>query len=360
MKCFLSFIKIRGSRIGLMLIRLCVPSKKVSIVFMEQEKMIDLVVPVYNVEKYLPKCLDSVLAQKCKTFHVILVNDGSTDNSGKICDRYAAEWPDMIDVYHKANGGLSDARNFGVSRSKAQYITFIDSDDYIGDEYIKTFYDLIIKTKADLIITPLCRQFGETEDKRLVYPNIDLQSGNISREEAIIQLCVERNYASHAVCKLFRKDLLINNPYPIGKYFEDSYTTYKHVMAARTIIFLPTVQYYYLQREGSIQRHKFEEKHFDLMFAGEEMMNFFEAEHMSAAVMEAGGYHILKAANITLQHARNEKDFWSVYDRCRKIFMKYYHSGMQCKYANQKEKAIFIAMNRFPHLYRMIFLIIRR
>lgn len=327
---------------------------------MGQDRMIDMVVPVYNVEKYLPKCLDSILAQECKEFHIILVDDGSTDSSGKICEEYAAKWPDMIDLYHKTNGGLSDARNYGVSKSKAQYITFIDSDDYIGDKYIKTFYDQIVKEKVDLIITSFCRQFGEKEEnKRLVYPSISLQAGSISREEAIVQLCIEKNYASHACCKLFRKDILLRNPYPTGKYFEDSYTTYKHIMAAETIIFLPTVQYYYLQRQGSIQRHKFEEKHFDLMAAGEEMMAFFESEHMSNAVIEAGGYHILKSANVTLQHAINEENFWSVYDRCRKIFIKYYKSGMKCKYISKKEKTIFKVMNRFPHLYRIVFLIIR-
>ena len=115
------------------------------------EELISVVVPVYNVEKYIDKCINSIINQTYKNLEIILVDDGSPDNCGNICDEYAKK-DNRIIVIHKENGGLSDARNTGIEVSKGKYITFIDSDDYISDNYVSFLYNLIIEYKADISI----------------------------------------------------------------------------------------------------------------------------------------------------------------------------------------------------------------
>ena len=116
---------------------------------MKKQDLISIVVPIYNVEKYLEKCINSIIIQTYKNIEIILVNDGSTDSSGKICDIYLKK-DKRIKVIHKKNGGLSDARNVGIENAKGKYIAFIDSDDFIDSDFIEILYNLIIEYNADV------------------------------------------------------------------------------------------------------------------------------------------------------------------------------------------------------------------
>ena len=116
---------------------------------MVNNELISIVVPVYNVEKYIEKCVNSITNQVYNNLEIILVNDGSTDNSGKLCDSLS-KLDDRIKVYHKENGGLSDARNYGVERANGKYIGFVDSDDFIDSDMYKTLYDVIKRENADV------------------------------------------------------------------------------------------------------------------------------------------------------------------------------------------------------------------
>ena len=116
---------------------------------MKKQDLISIVVPIYNVEKYLEKCINSIIIQTYKNIEIILVNDGSTDSSGKICDIYL-KIDKRIKVVHKKNGGLSDARNVGIENAKGKYIAFIDSDDFLDSDFIEILYNLIIEYNADV------------------------------------------------------------------------------------------------------------------------------------------------------------------------------------------------------------------
>ena len=115
--------------------------------------MLTLVVPIYNKELYLPRCLDALLVQTCPDFEILLIDDGSTDGSGAICDRYAVAHPDMIRVIHKLNGGLSDARNTGIEAARGEWITFPDPDDWVEPHYVQTFLELLAEYPANLVCT---------------------------------------------------------------------------------------------------------------------------------------------------------------------------------------------------------------
>ena len=116
--------------------------------------LVSVILPVYNVEKYLIKCLDSVIRQTYQKLEIILVDDGSTDSSGKICDEYANK-DGRIKVFHKKNGGLSDARNYGIERSTGEYLAFIDSDDYVDDDYIEFLMNLTESGKYKISLCSL-------------------------------------------------------------------------------------------------------------------------------------------------------------------------------------------------------------
>ena len=123
--------------------------------------MLTLVVPIYNKEQYLPRCLDSLLAQSSCDYEILLIDDGSTDGSGDLCDGYAAAHPELIRVIHKTNGGLSSARNAGMEAARGDFITFPDPDDWVEVDYVKTFLELQRETGADLVCTGFWVDEGE-------------------------------------------------------------------------------------------------------------------------------------------------------------------------------------------------------
>ena len=138
--------------------------------------VISIIIPVYNVEKWLNKCIDSILVQSYKNFEIILVNDGSTDKSGDICDKYSKE-DNRIKVFHNKNKGLSYSRNFGVKNSNGKYVMFVDSDDFISDiNIIDKFINILEKDKSDFIYTSYCRFNDENEEEITEILPIDINN----------------------------------------------------------------------------------------------------------------------------------------------------------------------------------------
>lgn len=123
--------------------------------------MLTLAVPIYNKEQYLPRCMDALLAQTCQDFEVLLIDDGSTDGSAALCDRYAAAYPERVRVIHKSNGGLSSARNAGIEEARGEWITFPDPDDWVEPEYVQTFLELLEAHGTDLVCTGFWVDEGE-------------------------------------------------------------------------------------------------------------------------------------------------------------------------------------------------------
>lgn len=215
---------------------------------MKENKLISVIVPVYKVEKYLAKCIDSILNQIYSNFELVLVDDGSPDNCGLICDKYA-ETDMRIRVIHKPNGGLSDARNVGVSFATGDYITFIDSDDYIDSYFLKNFADILQNEDADLIITGVVN-FYENDI------SIDSQISNeyevLTHEQTYEKMLLQDGMDVNATAKLYRKSIFDNIKYPVGELYEDIKVIYDVVESVDTIIFSKYRGYFYLQRTDSI------------------------------------------------------------------------------------------------------------
>ena len=209
--------------------------------------LISIIIPVYKVEKYLEKCIESVFKQTYTNLQIILVDDGSPDNCGKICDEYAKK-DSRIEVIHKANGGLSDARNVGISKAKGRYIGFVDSDDYIKEDMYEILLNLIKKYDADVSI---CNLYDVIDGNECIR-NKENGIREYSRIDILKEILLDKNIQSYAWNKLYKKELFDEIKYPIGKKYEDIGTTFYLFEKCNKIVVTSEPEYYYLKRADSL------------------------------------------------------------------------------------------------------------
>ena len=215
---------------------------------MSQEKaLIWIIIPVYKVEKYLEKCIQSVINQTYENLQIILVDDGSPDNCGKICDEYAKK-DHRIEVIHKSNGGLSDARNKGLEIAKGEYIGFVDSDDYIEADMYEVLYNLLKQYNADVSI---CNFYTVSQGK-ISIKNADNGINEYNRIEILKEILLDKNIQSYAWNKLYKKELFDEIKYPIGKKYEDIGTTFYLLEKCNKVVVTGKSEYYYINRQDSI------------------------------------------------------------------------------------------------------------
>ena len=212
-----------------------------------QQAKISIIVPVYKVEKYLSKCIESILAQTFQDFELILVDDGSPDLCGDICEEYALK-DSRIKVLHKENGGLSDARNAGIELAQGEYLAFIDSDDYVAPDMYETLYSLAQEYQAEIAV---CNAVLVDETVEPVYKDSS-ELYVMKSEEALKQMIFNRLFAVNAWNKIYRRELFSGIRYPKGMLYEDFATTYKLIDRCKSIVYTPSQKYAYVQRAGSI------------------------------------------------------------------------------------------------------------
>ena len=214
-------------------------------------KKISIIVPVYNVEKYIKKCLDSLISQSIIEYiKIILINDGSKDNSEKIILEYLNKYPQHIEYYKKENGGLSSARNLGIDKCNTDYIGFVDSDDYIDKNMFEKLYKNITKENADISICNLKK--CDLNGNLISYDKFNMK-GVLTKEEATIAI-LNGNLSCYAWNKLYRTDIFKRNriKYPVGRLYEDIPTIYKLVQYSNLISIIDEPLYYYVQHNESI------------------------------------------------------------------------------------------------------------
>lgn len=222
--------------------------------------LISIIVPVYNVETYLAKCVDSILAQTYTNLEIFLVNDGSSDCCGKLCDEYAKE-DKRIKVIHKKNGGLSDARNVAIDVATGEFITFIDSDDYVTDDYIMTLYSLIEKYECKVSIA-LYNTFVEGSKPKVV--NRVYREDCQTNIKAIEEMFYQEKYDTASWAKLYHSSLFATGiRYPKGIVYEDLATTYLLIFQSDKVAFCNRRIYNYLLRKDSIEGSSFSSKKMD-------------------------------------------------------------------------------------------------
>ena len=222
------------------------------------DELISVIVPVYNVRDYVDGCVRSIAAQSYSNLEIILVDDGSADGSGAICDSWIGK-DSRIRVIHKENGGLSDARNAGIEVAKGKWFVFIDSDDTISPDNIRTMYDAATQNSCEIAVCNMVRIYddGETEPFYAPVTEETVLYGN-DRFETLKQ--------PSACNKLFRADLFRTVRFPKGKFYEDTFVYHKLAYQARNIVLTGADGYYYLCRRGSILgTPKYTDRYFDMV-----------------------------------------------------------------------------------------------
>ena len=217
-----------------------------------QTPLISVIVPVYNVEPYLRRCVDSILRQTYRNLEILLVDDGSTDRSGTICDA-CAQQDTRVKVIHRKNGGLSAARNCGLETARGEYISFVDSDDLINDRMIETLYRDLAGQGADISAVGY-RMFENQEELRPEEITAPVQC--MTGKEAVRRILVSEEIGDFAWNKLYKKILFQTIRYPEGRVFEDLGTTYRLLDQCDKVTFRPDKLYCYFQRPDSILHRK--------------------------------------------------------------------------------------------------------
>lgn len=218
---------------------------------------ISIIVPVYNVEKYLQKCVDSILAQSFRDYELILVDDGATDASPSICDDYA-EKDQRVKVIHKQNGGLSDARTAGINVASAPFLGFIDSDDYIAPDMYEQLYFDMIDGQADLAICGIYDIYENKDPKQL--PEVR----KVLTPEQTLKMILDAKLISvHAVNKLYRREIFSKIRYPVNVITEDAAVIIPILQACKKVVINTKQQYYYVHHVGTISSRSFSDRDLD-------------------------------------------------------------------------------------------------
>lgn len=272
--------------------------------------MISVIVPVYNVEKYLKQCVDSIIAQTYADLEIILVDDGSTDSCPVICDEYAAK-DARIRVLHKKNGGLSDARNMGLEVARGEFIGFVDSDDYI----MPTMYEILYQACMDQeVLIAMCgRRVIDEKENVIRYECCIENAVLLDTKKAVQSLLLNDNRCDSAACdKLYRSFLFANVRYPDKVHYEDQNVTARLISCTENIYHVGQALYVYRKREGSITSLDFNEHSIDEVKQAELLKEFVDKK-----------YSELKDDSLNFVSYKMGFPLFRAY-RCRNIEMKEY------------------------------------
>ena len=223
--------------------------------------LISVIIPIYNVEKYLDRCVDSIINQTYKNLEIILVDDGSPDNCPKMCDDYAKK-DSRIRVVHKENGGLSDARNAGMEVATGEYVSFIDSDDYISLDFYETLFQTMIDNDSDIVECSVVKFY---ENEKFDEYSDDLKVTNYETVDALDGLISENPFKQHVWNKLYKSSVALDIPYAVGKLNEDEFWTYQVFGKAKKVTRINQTMYYYFQRNGSIMGNSYNIRRLDAL-----------------------------------------------------------------------------------------------
>lgn len=277
---------------------------------------VSVIVPIYNVEKYLQQSIDSICKQTYKHLEIILINDGSSDRSKIICDKNSL-MDDRILVIHKENGGLSSARNVGLDIASGKYIAFIDADDTIHPRFIEILVGLCEQFECDIA---QC-DFLTVANESLKLPlNPQRSLVFYSGKQAVSEMCVGRDDVKFSVTwnKIYRRTLFNGIRYPLGMIHEDEFVTYKIIWKAKKMVITNRYLYYYLQRSGSIMGSKYSIKRLDALVAFRERLDFLKKNNLEKEYMAllCKYINLIERSRILLK--RNVKNCENIYNELSK------------------------------------------
>lgn len=305
------------------------------------DPLVSIVVPVYKVEKYIRECIDSILKQTYQNYELILVDDGSPDRCGEICEDYKQR-DEKIQVIHKQNGGLSDARNAGTRIAKGDYITYIDSDDYISEDYLEKLVSAAVKYDADFVQGSYTRESFQPNTGEYVF----------DPEQAFRKLLTWDTVTVYAWAKLYRRKLFDEIEYPIGRLNEDCCTTYKLVLKSNKVVCIDDEIYYYRITPNSILTSKFNVKRFELWKVPEEITAYL-GERAESYKDEMEYYKMRIGINLLNDSSTADDDpHFLSYQRNITSWLKKYNRHNP--YTNKRYRMMITVATTFPTIYKML------
>ncbi|MBU3179825.1 glycosyltransferase [Clostridium psychrophilum] len=319
-----------------------------------QNPLISIIVPIYKVEAYIKNCLDSILSQTYKNLEVILVDDGSPDNCGNVCEEYSRK-DKRVKVIHKKNGGLSSARNAGLDIAIGEYIGFIDSDDWIENDMYESLYNALIKYNADISV---CGRYI-VQGSRITTISDSEKALIFTRREALSELVLDEysGMKNFAWDKLYKKELFEDIRYPEGKYFEDIFTTYKLFSKSEKIVDIKSPKYYYLLRGDSICGSNTARKRYDYYDANIRCLEYIKSlEPLLSDMCDKQMFnriHFCLNDILSLDYKKN--DFVM---EINEILTKLNGNYFSIKNSNQmglKQKLSLMLICKYPNLYTIIY-----
>lgn len=304
--------------------------------------LLSVIVPIYNVGEFLERCLKSIQNQTYRNLEVLLIDDGSTDESAKIAKTFLHD--NRFRYYYKSNGGLSDARNFGLTKSNGEYLLFVDSDDFLDVNMIYSLLSNLKKTNSDISV---CGSYKYYNEKKIIKNQINENFVCLTSEKAISYLYDCDHYGVGVWNKLFSKKLFNGIDFPLHKVSEDYFVMYKVFANAKVICYDSTPLYYYRQRDNSITKAK--KTSFDVIQAHLEFLDF--ANKLQNEFLLRCAFHACFFAYIGVYDTiLKNKDAKNRLSEIRKKAMIYYQVAYSYE-KNTQRKLQMVLFKFFPHLY---------
>lgn len=244
---------------------------------------ITVIVPVYNVAERLEICLRSLVNQKTNTqftYSIILIDDGSKDDSGEICDEYSVQYPDIVSTFHKKNGGVSAARNFGIDHSFSQYIAFVDPDDYVNDCYLLNLYTALVKTNSDISSCWFKEKWNSTFRKESTKGNKNIDDLQVlDTESALKKLFYQKKLEFAVWGKLIKRELFDGVRFQVGRRYEDVLVTYRLISNCKRVAIISNEDYIYWQRKSGMLNSSFNSSKLDILPIMEKLYGLVQIEY---------------------------------------------------------------------------------
>ena len=316
---------------------------------------ISVIVPIYRVEKYLDKCVTSILEQTYTDIEVILVDDGSPDDCGARCDEWAKR-DARIRVVHKENGGLSDARNAGLDIACGTYVSFIDSDDYIEPHMLEVLYRGIVESSADMAACGINNVYGGVlkpqckEEKQFVCDG----------EQAFAKLMIGTEIPASICNKMIRRDIIGEQRFPVGRLYEDAFFTTELIPKVEKVWVTTEPLYYYVHRQRSITTENFNSKGMDVIHAYEKNMELVTGNYPS--LIPQAQFRLLWAHFVVLDRILEVKEYRKVteYNEVVSYLKKNWKQVLKNPFFMKSRKIAILALKTHVFFYRQLLMAKKR
>ncbi|MFS0638297.1 glycosyltransferase [Mesobacillus foraminis] len=310
---------------------------------------VSIIVPVYKVEPYIHKCVDSILAQTLTDFELILVDDGSPDSCGRICDQYAQK-DSRVKVIHKENGGLSDARNAGIDIARGEYIGFVDSDDWIEPDMYELLYRMCIDNNSEIAS---CTSIIHYKDKTVINGTHPLTIHD--RNQAMSAMLQGKLYDEVVWTKLIKRSLLEDIRFTVGIVYEDTALTYKVIHKCKQVCCIGAPKYHYIKRDNSVMDKAVKNIRIDAVLIYDEMYKFVnnyycELSNLVALKLANSAMSVLNLISFNQNFMMYEKDYYMVAN----VLNRYFNKTIKLQEYPKNVKLLLAATKIHPFLYKML------